>query len=201
VTQKQWRDAVTGLRKVDLELDAAPSNFKGDDLPVEQVSWNDCAEMIKRLNASGDGFVYDFPTEAEWEYACRAGTTTPFFFGDILTKEQANYDGNDPYGKGSKGKYRQETTPVGNYPANDWGLHDMHGNVWEWCRDRWHENYQGAPTDGSAWESGGSELRVLRGGSWLNNAVNCRSANRSWFVPGRRNYSVGFRCVIRSART
>jgi formylglycine-generating enzyme required for sulfatase activity len=117
------------------------------------------------------GREYRLPSEAEWEYACRAGTTTPFHFGETITTDLANYNGNYTYGSGSKGQYRKQTTDVGSFPANAFGLHDMHGNVWEWCQDTWHENYNGAPTDGSAWvdENANQNRMILRGGSWYNN--------------------------------
>lgn len=192
VTQAQW----------ELVMGTNPSYFNGDGrLPVENVSWEDCQRFIEKLNAMKDGNLYALPTEAEWEYACRAGTKTAFSFGDVLLTSQANYNGNYPYGNGPKGEYREKTTPVDSFPANEWGLHDMHGNVWEWCQDRWHENYEGAPPDGSARESSENEARVLRGGSWNYYAVYCRSALRGWLEPDCRGDSVGFRCVIRFART
>ncbi|MFN9955366.1 MAG: formylglycine-generating enzyme family protein, partial [bacterium] len=103
------------------------------------------------------------PSEAQWEYACRAGTTTPFAFGETLTDEQANYRASETYGKGPKGAYREQTTPVGMFPANGWGVQDMHGNVWEWCLDQWHGNYEGAPEDGSAWLADGDGKAEQRG--------------------------------------
>ena len=125
-----------------------------DQRPVEGVSWLDAMEFCRRLNGrlgAGAGRTYTLPSEAQWEYACRAGTTTPFAFGETLTAELANYNASETYGNGPKGKYRQQTTPVGMFPANAWGLHDTHGNVLEWCLDDWHESYEGAPQDGSAW--------------------------------------------------
>ena len=120
------------------------------------------------LGGAGGGLLFRLPTEAEWEYACRAGTTTPFYFGETISADQANYDGNYVYGKGKQGVYREQTTDVGSFPSNAWGLCDMHGNVWEWCADTWHENYTGAPTDGSAWGIlGDKKAKLLRGGSWL----------------------------------
>jgi formylglycine-generating enzyme required for sulfatase activity len=138
--------------------------------------------------------AYTLPSEAQWEYACRAGTTTPFAFGDTLTPDIANYDGNCAYGSGPKGQYREETTDVGSFAANAWGLQDMHGNVYEWCLDHWHGDYEGASSDGSAWVNGGdSELRLLRGGSWNLNPGYCRSASRGGRPLGLRNFNVGFR--------
>ncbi len=202
ITQKQWKDAVTGLRKMDRDLYASPSHFKGDNLPVEQVSWNDCAEMINRLNVSGEGFVYDFPTEAEWEFACRAGTTTPYWFGETITPDEVNFNGNYPFGSTSLGLHSGKTIPVGSLrKPNSWGLHDMHGNVWEWCRDWFGQNfYQNGPAQNPEGPKQG-KYRVLRGGSWLNVAAGCRSADRNWAESGYHHGSVGFRCVIRSART
>ena len=149
ITQAQWRE-VAGWLKVDRDLDLHPSHFKGDNRPVEQVSWLDAMEFCHRLSQR-TGKKYTLPSEAQWEYACRAGSTTPFHFGDTISTEVANYDGNYIYGQGSKGIYREQTTDVASFPANAWGLHDMHGNVWEWCLDEWHESYKGAPVDGSAW--------------------------------------------------
>ena len=136
----------------------------------------------------------------EWEYACRAGSTTPFAFGPTITPELVNYDGNYPYGKAAKGEYRKQTVPVGSSGvANAFGLYDMHGNVWEWCADVWHDSYKGAPIDGSAWLSGGdSSYRVLRGGSWLYGSRYCRSAIRYVNSPGNRYDLIGFRVVFGS---
>ena len=135
------------------------------------------------------------PSEAQWEYACRANTTTPFHFGPTITPDLVNYDGNVPYGWEPKGLYRQETTPVGSFPPNAFGLYDMHGNVWEWCADPWHGNYNGAPSDGSSWGTGGDNNRVHRGGSWFDCAVFCRAANRNYFSAGYSNLHRGFRIV------
>ena len=143
ITQAQWVSV----------MGDNPSHFKGEDLPVECVSWHDAMEFCQRLSEQ-TGDTYTLPSEAQWEYACRAGTTTPFHFGKTITPDQANYDGNYTYNGGPRGEYRQQTTPVGIFPPNDWGLYDMHGNVWEWCLDQWHPNYEGAPVDGSAWEGG-----------------------------------------------
>jgi len=149
ITQAQWRE-VAGWPRVNRDLDIDPSHFKGDNRPVEQVSWLDAMEFCHRLSQR-TGRCYTLPSEAQWEYACRAGTTTPFHFGATISTEVANYDGNYTYGPGSKGIYREQTTGVAIFPANAWGLRDMHGNVWEWCLDEWHDSYEGAPVDGSAW--------------------------------------------------
>ncbi len=173
-----------------------PSYFQGSDLPVERVFWNDAVEFCQKL-AQKTGQAYRLPSEAEWEYACRAGTTTPFYFGETITTDLANYDGNYTYGNGPKGQYRQKTTPVDNFPPNAFGLYDMHGNVWEWCQDVWHENYHNAPTDGSAWETGGnSNLRVRRGGSWRYIPWDCRSGRRSRHALVFRRINCGFRVAV-----
>ncbi len=162
-----------------------PSQFQGADRPVEQVSWWDCKEFIMRLNSLLPGLRLDLPTEAQWEYACRTGTTTPFSFGANITPEQVNYDGNYAY-----------TSPVASLPTNLWGLYDMHGNVWEWTQDHWHENYRDAPSDGSAWiDSDAGALRVIRGGSWRVSARRVRAAYRYGRDPGYRFDSLGFRCA------
>jgi formylglycine-generating enzyme required for sulfatase activity/uncharacterized caspase-like protein len=195
VTQAQWR-AVASLPKVARDLNPDPSYFKGDNLPVEQVSWDDAVEFCARLSRA-TGRSYRLPTEAEWEYACRAGTTTAFAFGQTITPQVVNYDGDYPYAQAPKGTFRETTTPVGFMGvANAFGLYDMHGNVWEWCMDYWHESYKGAPTDGSSWERGGDASdRVLRGGSWSSNASYCRSANRDRLTPDYRFNAFGFRVV------
>jgi formylglycine-generating enzyme required for sulfatase activity len=200
VTQAQWR-IVAGWEKVERELKPYPSNFKGEDRPVENVNWEDAREFCARL-ARKTGRLYRLPSEAEWEYACRAGTNTPFAFGETITPEIVNYDGNFPYAKAKKGKYRKETVPVGSLGvANASGLFDMHGNVWEWCEDAWHENYNGAPTNGSTWLSGeNSSIRVLRGGSFNHLGRYCRSAFRNDNDARLINVNVGFRVVV-SART
>jgi formylglycine-generating enzyme required for sulfatase activity len=173
-----------------------PSRFKGTQRPVEQVSWEDAQRFIAALNERVPGLQLCLPSETQWEYACRAGTETPFSFGGNVTPEQVNYHGGYPYPGGSKGKYRGETVPVGSLPPNPWGLYEMHGNVWEWVQDMWNDNYQGAPSDGSAWESTNpGAVRVVRGGSWGTLARRCRSAFRSGREPGGRYYDLGFRCA------
>ena len=205
VTQAQWQFAAQ-LPQVNQELNPDPSHFKGSDRPVERISWLDAVEFCDRLSHQTKR-KYRLPSEAEWEYACRAGTTTPFHFGETISTDFANYDGNHTYGAGSKGIYRGETTPVGSFGvANAFGLCDMHGNVWEWCADHWHSNYQGAPGDGSAWidehnqnKNDSQNERLLRGGSWGNFPVYCRSAVRMNGYPGFNNGNFGFRVVCAAA--
>ncbi len=182
VTQAQWQ-AVMGNN---------PSYFKGDNRPVDTVSWNDAVEFCQKLSElTGDN--YRLPTEAEWEYACRAGTTTQFYFGETITTDLVNYNGNYPYGDAPKGVYHQETTDVGSFPANEFGLYDMHGNVWEWCADIYSSDYSSSrsnPTDPSG---GGS--RVVRGGSWFHGTRLARAAYRDGDEPGFSYYYHGFRCA------
>jgi formylglycine-generating enzyme required for sulfatase activity len=207
VTQAQWR-SVAGYEQIDRKLDLEPSQFKGDNRPVENVSWDEAVEFCRRLSVKS-GREYRLPSEAEWEYACRAGTTTPFHFGETIDAEIANYDAQTEdtnfkpvYGDGKKGEYRKETTEVGIFPANEWGLQDMHGNVWEWCEDDWHNSYEGAPTDGSAWlkENRTETNRLLRGGSWFIILRSCRSAFRYFDSRGNRDNFVGFRVLCVSPR-
>jgi formylglycine-generating enzyme required for sulfatase activity len=177
-----------------------PAYFKGNNRPVENVSWDDAVRFCQKLSQR-TGKNYRLPSEAEWEYACRAGTKTPFSFGDNITTDLVNYDGTYPYKSAPKGKYREQTTDVGTFPPNAFGLYDMHGNVWEWCEDDWHENYIDAPTDGSAWNSqSGSNTKLLRGGSWSGLARYCRSADRNRYSRDNRNFNDGFR-VVSSFRT
>ena len=170
--------------------------FKGANRPVETIAWNQATEFCRQLS-HWTGRQYRLPSEAEWEYACRAGTTTPFYFGPTITTNLANYHGNYTYGLGPEGVYPEETTDVGSFPPNAFGLYDMHGNVGEWCQDLWHNNYHGAPTDGSAWEFGGrGSRRMLRGGSWRCSAGECRSAYRIKFVGDNWYDFWGFRVVV-----
>jgi formylglycine-generating enzyme required for sulfatase activity len=200
VTQAQWR-AVADLPQAKRELKREPSNFKGDNRPVEQVSWYEAVEFCDRLTAH-TGRPYRLPTEAEWEYACRAGTMTPFHFGKTLTTEVANYNGNYTYADEPEGEYREETTSVDHFGiANAFGLCDMHGNVLEWCQDH-YGNYDQTPTDGSAWITKEKEsTRILRGGSWDFYPRICRSAYRVDFQPDSRNYFIGFRVSCSAPRT
>jgi formylglycine-generating enzyme required for sulfatase activity len=195
VTQEQWRIVAETYERVNIkDLNPQPSTFKGAKRPVEQVSWYEAKEYCDRL-AKHTKRSYRLPTEAVWEYACRAGTTTPFYFGSTLSTELSNYDGNYIYDNGVKGEYRRETIPVDQFGiANAWGICDMHGNVWEWCEDHWHENYDDAPDNGSAWLTDDVEAaRIIRGGSWCHTPRNCRSAYRINANPLSRNLSIGFR--------
>jgi formylglycine-generating enzyme required for sulfatase activity len=180
VTQAEWKAVMGG--------DNNPSHFKGDELPVDIVSWDNAVAFCRKLNAKegwseDKGWRYQLPTEAEWEYACRAGTETPFHFGDTLSTDWANYD-------------RQKTTPVGSFNRpNAWGLHDMHGNVWEWCADWYAEYPEKDLTDPKGPKSG--DDRVCRGGSWLNPVVCCRAASRDRYKPGAGYTYLGFRVCFR----
>ena len=194
VTQEQWRIVAETYDLVNIKLKPDPSNFKEAKRPVEKVSWYEAQEYCDRL-AKKTKRPYRLPTEAEWEYACRAGTTTPFYFGNTISTELANYNGNYTYANGVKGEYRKETTPVDHFDiANAWGLCDMHGNVYEWCQDHWHDNYEDVPEDGSAWLTDNSDAsRVYRGGSWVYFPRGCRSAYRLNYLPDYRYYYLGFR--------
>jgi formylglycine-generating enzyme required for sulfatase activity len=175
VTQAQWRKV--------MPTHQAPSHFLGSTLPVESVSWEDCGEFLAAAGAS-----YRLPTEQEWEYACRAGTTTPFSVGAVITNAQANLDGRVRYGEGGLSGALNKTVAAGSLPANPWGLHEMHGNVWEWCSDWYSEDSSSTPASG--------EKRVLRGGSWINTPRYCRSANRFMETPSARTYVTGFRVAV-----
>ena len=174
-----------------------PSYFKGDNRPVERVSWNNAVEFCEKLSQK-TGKKYRLPSEAEWEYACRAGTTTPFYFGESITPDLVNYNGNYTYASAQKGKDRQQTTDVGTFPPNSFGLYDMHGNLWEWCQDRYQQNYINAPTDGSALTSP-IGYKLLRGGSWDNDPDYCRSASRDYNNLGSDYDNLGFRVVCSGA--
>lgn len=201
ITQAQWRE-VAGFQKDKIDLRPDPSNFDQRSLPVEQISWHEAVEFCRRLSRK-TGREYRLPSEAEWEYSCRAGTTTPFHFGKTIKSNLANYNGNTSYGSNISdsylltGPYLQQTTQVEKYSPNAFGLYDMHGNVWEWCADHWHRDYsKGAPIDGLAWMSKNkNEDRVLRGGSWDSSANACRSAFRIGSNPNHKSHDIGFRIV------
>jgi len=217
ITQQQWRQ-VANLPKLQRDLDPDPSRFKGDDRPVESVSWYDAVEFCARLSVA-TGTNYVLPSEAQWEYACRAGTTTPFHFGATITTDLVNYHGNYTYANAPEGEHRGETTLVSSFPPNDFGLYDMHGNVREWCADPGYESYEGAPPDGRVWDNkhndnryqnypdslssllNNESSRILRGGSWNFDPLFCRSAvrylNRN---PALTSDELGFR-VASAPRT
>lgn len=193
VTQGQW-EAVMGDN---------PSNFKGNpDLPVETASWEEAVAFCRKLTAAArklEGFEFRLPTEAQWEYACRAGSSTPFAFGESLSAEQANFDGNYPYGGAAKGPYLQKTARVGSYRPNAWGLYDMHGNVWEWCGDWYADKLSGGSVTDPTGPNAGS-YRVYRGGGWSGNGQSCRSAYRNRRAPSIRGGNLGFRVALVSVR-
>jgi formylglycine-generating enzyme required for sulfatase activity/DNA-directed RNA polymerase subunit RPC12/RpoP len=192
VTQAQY-EAVMGKN---------PSHFNGKDLPIETVGWKDAQDFCRRLTEKTKR-KYGLPSEAQWEYACRAGTTTPFYFRETISTDVANFNGNYVYSDGVKGKYLKKTTPIGSFGvANSFGLYDMHGNVWEWCEDTWHDTYRGAPSDGSAWiDEDLNKQHILRGGSWNGYPINCRSASRNGLNSDIQVNFIGFRVVYAPART
>jgi formylglycine-generating enzyme required for sulfatase activity len=203
ITQAQWM-AVTAMPKVERELPPTPSYFQGDNRPIGQINWYEAVEFCSRL-AKMSGRPYRLPTEAEWEYACRAGTTTPFHFGEFISIDLANFReivteyggmthvGN--HGDVSRRDSYEETKDVGSFGvSNDFGLFDMHGNILEWCQDTWHDSYLGASADGSAW-IGEDDTRVLRGGSWKDSPYECRSALRNWSTADVKYNDVGLRVV------
>lgn len=190
VTQAQWK-AVMGTE---------PSRFKGPNRPVENVSWDDCQEFCQKLTGQLKGkATVHLPTEAEWEYACRAGTTTEFWFGDVINPDLANYDGNYQWNGSPKGKYREQTTDVGTVGSkNPWGLFDLHGNVWEWCQDAWDDAYYSkSPDKDPICTNDQTTARVLRGGSWDYYPDFCRSACRYGYGRDRRDYFIGCRVCFR----
>lgn len=221
VTQAQWKAIVSRSDlPIEHDLDPNPSSFKGDNLPVETVSWKDAVEFCQRLSRLTKR-KYRLPSEAEWEYACRAITSyhssvisgkltakkwnesyhQPFHFGETITSDLANYNGNYTYANELQGQNRAKTTPVGSFPPNAFGLYDMHGNVWEWCADDWHQNYQDAPKDGSVWLSKNSNTQVVRGGCWFYSPDICRSAYRINGFRVNRYFIYGFRVVCVAFRT
>ena len=187
VTQEQWKAVMRGRPLC---------RFKGDMLPVERVSWEEARRFCRQLSKL-TGRNYGFPSEAQWEYACRAGTNTPFSFGETLTTEVANYVGEHIYRQEPRGPYRHRTTEGGTFPANAFGLHDMHGNLWEWCADNWLDDYASAPRDGSPYLKRDNPYRVARGGSWHEPPENCRSATRLRVLESDADEFIGFRvCVV-----
>jgi len=210
ITQGQWQ-IIAEMRQMAQALNPNPSYFAGKNNPVERVSWQDCIEFCLRLSRASLK-PYRLPSEAQWEYACRAGTTTPFHFGPTLSSEVANYQGNRTYGQGKKGEYLQQTNPGGHLNSpNAWGLHDMHGNVSEWCLDDWHN--EGTPMDGTAWINNqkysksnedwlfnlfkiNPASKVRRGGSWRDYPITCRSGVRQQINPTTISEAVGFRVVV-----
>lgn len=191
ITQAQWQAI----------MENNPSQFQGADRPVEGVSWLAAVEFCQKLSVA-TGQAYRLPSEAEWEYAARAGTNTPFFVGETLSTDLANYDGRYTYGKGPKGIFRKTTIRVGAFAGNAFGLYDMHGQVWEWCQDHWHNNYDGAPTDGTAWVNEGDTKtrRVRRGGSWYDGPHACRAAFRYRSFPYSYQNSFGLRVVCQTLK-
>ncbi len=185
VTQEEWVEVMGN----------DPSQFSacGSRCPVETVNFFDIQQFIQRLGERSAGHRFRLPTEAEWEFACRAGTTTPFSTGENLTSEQANFDGKYPYDGAPAGIFRGSPAPVGSYPPNPWGFHDMHGNVWEWCQD-WYGPYQEGEVIDPLGPANG-ELRVIRGGSWLFDGNSARSALRYTHAPEDDGFSLGFRLV------
>lgn len=207
VTQVQWCELIVNN----------PSEFIGDNLPVDSVTWYEVQEFLRKLNDKYPGYNYRLPSEAEWEYACRAGTTTPFYNGKAISTDKANYDGNSPYRSKNEcdwdlggriiGEFRNQTTPVRSFAPNAWGLYDMQGNLLEWCDDCKYDNYINAPIDGTAWvldtfvrlpgiEFNWPRNRVQRGGSWLSLPRDCRSAYRGSYNPGSRDGTSGFRIAF-----
>ena len=197
VTQQQWR-MVARLPAVNNNLDPDPSVFKGDSLPVENISWHEATEFCQRLSRRTER-EYRLPSESEWEYACRAGSSTPFYFGDTILPTLANFDSALPYQAAARGVARNRTVRVDEFSVpNAFGIMGMHGNVWEWCADKWHENYGGHPADGRAWMDNGVDgMRVVRGGSWFNAAWICRSAYRYAFAIPTKGHNCGFRVAAR----
>ena len=199
ITQAQWR-TVAKLSSIKRELKSDPSHFKGNNRPVECVSWLDAVEFCDRLSVA-TGKQYRLPSEAEWEYACRGNSkgdsNSPFTYGATLTDKLADYASGYVYASEKSISYRSQTTDVGSFVPNAFGLYDLHGNVAEWCADSWHENYQSAPNNSKVWQKGGNQKwRVLRGGSWANKPSYCRSAHRSGYLAKSLNRTIGFRIAM-----
>jgi formylglycine-generating enzyme required for sulfatase activity len=197
ITQTEWKQ-IASLPEARQNLKLRPSRQGGKNHPVTQVSWFDAVDFCRYLSQK-TGYKYSLPSEAQWEYACRAGSKTPFHFGETINCNLANYDANFPYRLEPKGVYRQKTVEVNTFPfANLFGLFDMHGNVWEWCLDNWHENYNNAPKNEDAWiDDSNNHARVIRGGSWRNEPCLCRSSSRQFNYASETLNNIGFR-VVRS---
>ncbi|KAA3663858.1 MAG: formylglycine-generating enzyme family protein [Chloroflexi bacterium] len=188
ITQAQWK-AVMGV-------DDHPSRFKGPNLPIDNVNWLDAQAYCQLLTDHTSNEFY-LPSEAQWEFACRAGTTTPFYFGETITTEFVNFQGEFVYGQAPKGIYRHVPTNVGSFPPNAFGLFDMHGNVLEWCADPWHKNYEGAPRNGRVWAaSHPTPYSIIRGGSWHDTPDAARSATRIRFIAAEADDFIGFRVAM-----
>ncbi len=185
ITQAQWKAIMGKL---------PPCRFKGDGLPVERVSWDDAQKFCQQLSKK-TGRKYHLPSESQWEYACRAGTNTPFSFGETLTIEVANFNGEHTFRNEPRGLYRHVTAEGGTFPPNAFGLYDMHGNLWEWCADNWLEDYASSPRDSSSYQNKDSRYRVARGGSWHEPPALCRSAARLQVLQSDADEFMGFRVV------
>ena len=185
ITQGQWK-AVMGKRP--------PCRFNGDNLPVERVSWNDAQKFCQRLSTK-TGRSYQLPSETQWEYACRAGTSTPFSLGETLTVDVANFNGEHTFRDEPRGFYFHSTSEGGKFPPNAFGLYDMHGNLWEWCADNWLDDYSSSPRDGSFFQNNDNRYRVARGGSWHEPPALCRSAARLRVLQSDADEFIGFRII------
>ncbi|MGB7087809.1 MAG: SUMF1/EgtB/PvdO family nonheme iron enzyme [Phormidesmis sp.] len=195
ITRSQWQ-VVSSIRREEPSPAAEIARLQAPNRPIENVFWTDAVEFCQWLSQH-TGRPYQLPSSAQWEYACRAGTTTPFYFGETITPELVNYNGNYAYGQGPRSYYRQQTTDVGSFPPNLFGLYDMHGNVWEWCLDGWHNLHNTLAAGGSAWRLS-SQKKFLRGGSWSYLPTNCRSAYSLSYPFHNRIDDIGFRVVCLS---
>lgn len=188
VTQAQWKAIMGKL---------PPCRFKGEELPVERVSWEEAHAFCQRLSKK-TGRAYRLPSETEWEYACRAGTISPFSFGDTITIDVVNFNGEHSFREEPRGRYIHVTTQGGTFPPNAFGLYDMHGNLWEWCEDNWLEDYSSSPRDNTSYQNKDSRIRVARGGSWHEPPNLCRSASRIKFLQSDAEEFIGFRVACDS---
>ena len=186
ITQHQWKAVMGKL---------PPCRGKTLDHPVDRVSWIDAGNFCTKISRLTDK-MYRLPSESEWEYACRAGSSAAFCYGNMITTDFCNYVGAHSYKGGPEGVYRHGPVPPGQFPPNKYGLYDMHGNLWEWCQDSWHDSYDGSPVDGEAWLNGGTEERVLRGGSWHDPPDLCRSSCRLKLMPSEGEDYTGVRIAL-----